>query len=179
MINKLSEAMADFQDPLPVLGVWETVAKAADSLSAFSDKDQRLAALLPEFKLVDKKVRSMETLYPAHGDAHPRNLIASSTGWRWNDFEDISLMPRFWDLASFIGNTTLFHGLKHPVVDYVLTRHIAAKDKASFLFALKSRVLMSTISNLSMALGGNGDLDFAYSQLERINDLLSLIDKEI
>lgn len=60
-------------------------------------------------KEVNERVQS-EVLYPAHGDAHPGNRLATGIGWRWIDFEDISLMPKFWDLASCIGNTALFHG---------------------------------------------------------------------
>jgi hypothetical protein len=177
MINKLTGAMADFQEPLPTLGVWKNVSKAVENLRSITDKGDHIADLLLAFEQVDEKMKSYNKLFPAHGDAHPRNLIASSTGWRWIDFEDVSLMPQFWDFASFIGNTALFHGLKHPIVEYVLSQNMIANDKPAFQFALRARVIMSTTTNLSLALVGHGDLDFAHSQLERINDFLALLDK--
>jgi hypothetical protein len=177
MIGDLAAAMADFKEPVPRLGVWRNVSRSAAGLRPFMKTDSRIAGLMPVFEQVDERIRSIDTLFPAHGDAHPRNLIASAAGWRWIDFEEVSNMPKFWDLASFIGNTALFHGLKHPVVDYVLTREMVARDKASFQFALKARVIMATMTNLETALHGNGDLDFAASQLEHIGDFLTLLDK--
>ena len=35
-----------------------------------------------------------------HGDAHPGNLLATPSGWRWTDLEDTSRGPRAWDVAS-------------------------------------------------------------------------------
>jgi thiamine kinase-like enzyme len=117
-------------------------------------------------------------LYPSHGDAHPKNLLPSSKGWQWIDFEDVSLMPKFWDIASFIGNTALFHGLKHPMVAYVLNLKDIAADKQSFRFALKARAIMSITMNLSLALDGSDNLDFATSQLDRLDDFLSTIESK-
>lgn len=78
-------------------------------------------------------------------------------------------------VASYIGNTALFHGLKHPVVDHVLTHTMIASDKSSFELALKARVVMATTTNLALALSGNGYLEFAYSQLAHINDFIGII----
>lgn len=37
---------------------------------------------------------------PLHGDMHPGNLLATHTGHRWIDFEDVCVGPLEWDLAS-------------------------------------------------------------------------------
>lgn len=177
MINELTNAMADFHEYLPTLGVWRNVSGAAERLRSLMSSDKRIEGLLIQFEQLDKILKNSDTLYPAHGDAHPGNLIASSTGWRWIDFEDASLMPKFWDMASYIGNTALFYGLKHPVVDYVLTHNKIARDKSSFQLALKARVIMATTTNLALALSGNGDLEFAYSQLAHVNDFIAIINK--
>jgi hypothetical protein len=176
MVNDLTDDMADFHGPLPPLGAWRNVYAAVENVQTLSRKDDRIARLLLAFEQVDETMKSLDALFPAHGDAHPGNLLATPTGWRWIDFEDVSLMPKFWDLDSFVGNTALFHGLQHSVVDYVLTRSTVARDQASFQFALRARVIMSTVTNLSLALRGHGDLNFAYSQLERIHDFLALLD---
>lgn len=40
-----------------------------------------------------------DTTTVLHGDLHPGNLLATTTGLRWNDFEDVSRGPVGWDLA--------------------------------------------------------------------------------
>jgi hypothetical protein len=169
MLNDLVKGMSDFRDPLPPLGAWRNVSKAADYLYSIKD-DDRISILLSAYEPVNERIRS-ESLYPAHGDAHRGNLIPSSKGWRWIDFEDVSLMPKFWDYASFIANIALFKGLQHPVVQSVL-QNIASQDHPSFQFALKARVIMAPMTNLALALKGHGDLDFAQAQLDRAVDFL-------
>ncbi len=175
MVNDLVKAMSDFQEPLPPLGAWRNVNQAADFLRSMKD-DPRISKMLSEFEPVNELLQN-QTLYPAHGDAHRGNLIPSSTGWRWIDFEDVSLMPKFWDMASFIGNTVLFHGLKHPVVQSVL-QSIVGQDRSSFQFALKARVIMAPMTNLALALNGHGDLDFAQAQLDHANAFLAILNND-
>ncbi len=114
--------------PIPKLSIleivgmvnWRNVGQAADFVSSIRD-DDRIARLLAAYEDVNERIGS-EGLYPAHGDAHQGNLLASSTGWQWIDFEDVSLMPKFWDFACLIGNTALFRGLKDSSVETVLAQ---------------------------------------------------------
>ena len=85
-------------------------------------------------------------------------------------------MPKFWDLASFIANTALFHGVKHPMVQAVLRQPEVSQDRPSFQFALEARVILSTMTNVALAVNGHGDGDFAHAQLERIHDFLAVVD---
>ncbi|WEG11701.1 phosphotransferase [Pullulanibacillus sp. KACC 23026] len=177
MLNVMIKALNNYGGPLQIFGAWKNVNQAAEYLTKLDDKDKRILLLLKEFEKVDKDIRQLE-LFPAHGDAHPNNLIPSSNGWRWIDFEDVSLMPKFWDLASFIGNITLFKGLEHPVADYVLNLESVASDKKTFQFVLKARVIMSITTNIALALEGNGDLDFALAQLDNFANFLSIIEND-
>lgn len=174
MVNDLSEAMAAFQEPLPQLGAWRNAVQATGYLREQHNTDERICLLLDNFDQVNETIQNME-LYPAHGDAHPKNLLPSLIGWRWIDFEDVSVMPKFWDLASFIGNTALFNGLTHPMVDAVFNLNKVKKDKAAFKFVLKARTVMSTTTNLALALQGHGDLNFAKGQIEQIKSFLDLL----
>lgn len=84
--------------------------------------DQRIQTLLDVFVGVDIQMRlEPSLLIPGHGDAHARNLLPSTEGWIWTDFEDVSLMPAYWDLASFIGNLALFGGIQEPFFQYILS----------------------------------------------------------
>ncbi|WP_442600733.1 phosphotransferase family protein [Paenibacillus sp. KN14-4R] len=178
LVSDLSIAMKDFFDELPVLGVWERTSQSAARLMKSSD--QRIQALLKLFHKVDKQMR-LETslLIPCHGDAQARNLVPSSKGWIWTDFEDVSLMPAYWDLASFVGNLILFNGFKEPTFRYMLSNEDIVVDPKAFSFAITARILMSTLGNLDYAIEGYGDLKFATQQLKLAGDFISQVDQVI
>jgi thiamine kinase-like enzyme len=178
LVSDLSIGMKDFFDELPVLGVWERTSQSAARLMKSSD--QRIQALLKLFHKVDKQMRlETSSLIPCHGDAHARNLVPSSEGWIWTDFEDVSLMPAYWDLASFVGNLVLFNGFKEPTFRYMLSSKDIVVDTKAFSFAITARILMSTLGNLDYAIEGYGDLKFATQQLELAEDFISQIDQVI
>jgi hypothetical protein len=178
-INEMAQALVEYNGPLPVLGAWGNAAAGAETLLPMSGSDPRVAELLDAFYQADRQIRNRSGLVPAHGDAHPGNLIPSGAGWLWNDFEDVSLMPEYWDLASYLGNTALFHGLRHRLVEYVVIRKIKTAELAQFLFVLKTRAIFATTTNLAMATCGRGDLEFALSQLDRIHGYFQSIDAAI
>lgn len=175
LVNRLSIAMKDFLEELPVLGVWERACQSAVRLRKHSD--QRIQALLKLFLKVDEQMRiEPSLLIPCHGDAHARNLLPSPEGWVWMDFEDVSLMPAYWDMASFVGNLVLFGGIQEPTFKYMLGHIDNGTDLKAFGSAITARILMSTLGNLDFALAGHGDLEFAARQLELAEDVMPQID---
>jgi hypothetical protein len=175
LINKLSMAMKDFEDEVPMLGVWERTCQSAQRLR--QNPDERIQALLQMFQNLDEQMRvEPDLLRPSHGDAHAGNLIPSPEGWIWMDFEDVSLMPAYWDLASYVGNFVLFGGTQEPSFTYMLEHSELVSDQKAFGFAVSARILMSTLGNLDFALAGHGDLEFATKQLELAGPILQQID---
>lgn len=175
LVCDLYVGMKDFFDELPVLGVWERTSQSAARLMKSSD--QRIQALLKLFHKVDEQMRlGTSSLIPCHGDAHARNLMPSPEGWIWTDFEDVSLMPAYWDLASFVGNLALFNGFKEPTFRYMLSNKDIVVNPKAFSFAITARILMSTLGNLDYAIEGFGDLKFATQQLELAEDFINQID---
>lgn len=80
--------------------------------------------------LRDRLTSSLEHLekfpmQPLHGDAHPGNLMNTSSGLLWTDWEDTFLGPVEWDLASVLWNAKL---LDHDtdMVDGVLRGYLNA-----------------------------------------------------
>lgn len=179
LINMLSIAMKDFSDDLPVLGVWERISQSATRLK--KNSDPLIKSLLEVFQRVDGQMRMIEPelLIPAHGDAHIRNLLPSPEGWLWIDFEDASLMPAYWDIASFVANLVLFNGFQVPIFRYMLDHTDMVTDLKAFRFALTARILMSVIGNLDLALEGYGDLTFATQQLELVEEFLLQVDLKV
>lgn len=173
LVKRLSAGLQDFSGELPLLGVWNKACTSAIRLREKSD--ERIQELLTVFFRVDEQMRSMK-LIPSHGDAHVRNLLPSPEGWLWMDFEDVSFMPPYWDLASFVGNRVLFKGFQEPTFRYLMgSTHIVADQKA-FGLALGARTLMSTLGNLDLALAGHGDLVFAKKQLALAKEFLVELD---
>ncbi|WP_058302603.1 aminoglycoside phosphotransferase family protein [Gorillibacterium timonense] len=175
LVNALSLGMKYFSGEIPLLGVWERTCHSAKRL--MNHPDPRIQALLKVFVKVDRQMR-LETslLIPCHGDAHTRNLLPSPEGWIWSDFEDLSRMPAYWDLASYVGNLALFNGVQEPTFMYILSQLNNGSDLEAFGFAITARTLMSTLGNLDFALAGNGDLEFASKQLELAEDFIRQID---
>lgn len=179
LVNMLSVAMKSFSDALLVLGIWDRVCQSATRLR--KNSDSRIKSLLKVFQRVDEQMRMIEPrlLIPAHGDAHVRNLLPSPEGWLWMDFEDVSLMPAYWDLASFVANLALFKGFQEPTFRYMLDHSSIVTNPKAFGFALTARTLMSVIGNLDLALEGYGDLKFATRQLDLVGDFLLQVDLNI
>ncbi|MCA0756628.1 aminoglycoside phosphotransferase family protein [Paenibacillus sp. N4] len=175
LVNGLSNAMQDFGGEAPRLGVWERACESAERLR--ESDDARIRALLEEFRRVDHYIRHESgRLIPCHGDAHSGNLLAGRDGWLWMDFEDVSLMPAYWDLASYVSNLALFGGVEEPAFKYVLEESGIVHDRGAFGAAVAARILMSTIGNLDFALRGHGDMAFASRQLEIAGPFLRQLD---
>ncbi|WP_169082124.1 phosphotransferase [Paenibacillus sp. PL91] len=180
LVNGLTLAMSDFTAcTIPVLGIWERAYEAAARL--IEQTDPRIQSLLDIFWETDNQMRMLkrECLIPVHGDAHARNLLPSPEGWKWNDFEDVSYMPAYWDLASYVGNLVLFGGFQEPTYAYLMSRSEIIADQPAFVFALTARTLVATVSNLDLALAGDGDLAFAFKQLELAEPFLSQIKRSL
>lgn len=74
--------------------------------------------------LRDRLEASLEALrgfprQPLHGDAHPGNLMNTTQGLLWTDWEDTFLGPVEWDLASVIWNARILDN-DHLTADAVL-----------------------------------------------------------
>lgn len=171
LLDQMTQALETYPNPLTELGAWNNVIQGAAFLERVKLGDPQIENLLKEYKVLNEQLKTVP-LFPSHGDAHPNNLIPSSTGWRWIDFEDVSLMPRFWDFASFVSNPTLFEGFSHPFFQKINQLDQISENQTDFYFALKARVIMSVTTNLALALDGHGDLEFANDQLTRFRPYL-------
>jgi len=175
MVSNLAKAMKEYPDELPVLGIWERTCQSAARLN--THPDERVQSLLGIFTGIDEQMRlKPDLLVPCHGDAHVGNLLPGPEGWVWCDFEDVSLMPAYWDLASFVSILALFRGIQEPTLRHVLDNMSSKTDLKDFRVALTARILMSTLGNLDYALAGNGDLEFATRELELAEDFIHQIE---
>ncbi len=101
-LRRIHEGLADFRDDLP--SFWIKIEQCRDLL----ENELALPALqLPDRRFLlmayDRIRSSMDGLSinfaPIHGDAHLGNVFIIADGARWNDFEDVCIGPREWDIG--------------------------------------------------------------------------------
>lgn len=101
-LARCHELMSDFEEPLPRLAI----LTEAQSILTTRELFPRSIQLMLSARLI----RAVELLgtcphQPLHGDAHPGNLMNTTDGLLWTDWEDTFSGPVEWDVASVIWNT--------------------------------------------------------------------------
>ena len=92
MLGELHDVLASYDADLPPL-----VGPLTDIATALTRCDDDLLHRAAE-ALVPLALNWPRR--PLHGDAHTGNVLLTSTGPRWTDFEDVCSGPVEWDLAS-------------------------------------------------------------------------------
>jgi len=82
---------AEVSEWLDEIGRWGTVNP--DDLAMLRRGYEQTSARIRRLQLPDQ---------PLHGDAHKKNLLKTSRGLLWADFEDACRGPLEWDLACFV-----------------------------------------------------------------------------
>lgn len=103
-LGRLHQALATFPGGLP------DFRDKVDRCRRMLESEAALPALRASdrdflFRAFDRLRTSIDGLPPSavpiHGDAHFGNVFITADGVRWNDFEDVCLGPREWDLSGF------------------------------------------------------------------------------
>ena len=103
-LHQCHDIMRHFAEPLPHLAI------LSESLAILQDRE--LFPQETQQMLRDHLTHSIEVLssYPQqalHGDAHMGNLMNTSRGLLWTDWEDTFAGPIEWDVASIIWNAQI------------------------------------------------------------------------
>lgn len=118
-LHHCHELLRSFPEPLPELAILTESISLLDTL--------RRRGLFPSSTLRllhDRLASSLGALknlphQPLHGDAHPGNLMNTTLGLLWTDWEDTFLGPVEWDLASIIWNARILDE-DHETADRIL-----------------------------------------------------------
>jgi hypothetical protein len=109
-LRALHDALAEYRGPLPprsdVLHEIDWLLNALsgdDGVSELAAERDRLADVILESGQAAER-------QPLHGDASFSNLLATSTGPRWNDFEDVCLGAVEWDVAGVLSDARATRG---------------------------------------------------------------------
>lgn len=140
-LHHCHQVLRAFKEPLPEMGILletlELLEKPAPA-TMLSASEIRL--------LRDRLSTSLAALrdfpmQPLHGDAHEGNLMLTTRGLLWTDWEDTFLGPVEWDLASIVWNARILEE-DHATADALLAAYRRAGgtiDEAALHHALIAR----------------------------------------
>ncbi len=112
------EILRHFPEPLPSLAILHETLAILETSVEKSYFDAATVELLKRHLLQSIDVLAPLPAQPLHGDAHLGNLMMTTQGMLWTDWEDAFSGPVEWDLASIIWNAKLLDN------DQVLVRVI-------------------------------------------------------
>lgn len=125
-LKKCHEVMKSFPEPLPRLAIISESLEILNERQLFpSEKQDMLRRHLQN---------SLEVLadypqQPLHGDAHAGNLMNTTRGLLWTDWEDTFAGPVEWDVASIIWNAQLLDH-DHATVNAIRDAYGPVDEKA-------------------------------------------------
>lgn len=108
-----------FPEPLPELAILSESLKVLETLEERALFPPTTIRLLRERLVSSLKALPKFSYQPLHGDAHPGNLLNTTLGLLWTDWEDTFCGPVEWDLASIIWNARLLDE-DHATADAIL-----------------------------------------------------------
>ncbi len=108
-----------FPEQLPELAILNESLDLLDTLEKRALFPLATLDLLRERLVASVKALSKFSYQPLHGDAHPGNLMNTTLGLLWTDWEDTFCGPVEWDLASIIWNARLLDE-DHTTADAIL-----------------------------------------------------------
>ncbi|MBB5036617.1 phosphotransferase [Prosthecobacter dejongeii] len=116
------EVLRHFPEPLPKLAILtESLALLATLKERALFPDATLSLLRDCLTISTEKLAAFPH-QPLHGDAHLGNLMNTTTGLLWADWEDTFSGPVEWDLASILWNAKILEE-DHDTVDQILTAY--------------------------------------------------------
>jgi streptomycin 6-kinase len=121
-LNLCHGIMRRFPHPLPKLAILRESLDILRQRTLFPPAQQMMLAdhLRKALELLDSC-----DLQPLHGDAHMGNLMNTTRGLLWTDWEDTFAGPVEWDLASIIWNARVLED-DHSTVRQLLDAYLAA-----------------------------------------------------
>ena len=121
-LYRCHQLLRSFDPPLPELAIPRESLDLLEALAARKSFTAPTAGLLRHALTSSLEVISKFPMQPLHGDAHPGNLLNTTEGLLWTDWEDTFLGPVEWDLASIIWNARFLDD-DQKTADKILTSY--------------------------------------------------------
>ena len=107
-LRELHDALADYRGPLPARS--DLLGEIDWLLHALSGEADASELVAERNRLADVVLEHTTDVQPIHGDASFSNLLATSNGPRWNDFEDVCIGAIEWDVAGVLSDARTARG---------------------------------------------------------------------
>ena len=117
--------LSAFPEPLPTLAIITETVDLLETLERRSLFPKETLELLHSHLTRSVEVLAPLPHQPLHGDAHYGNLMNTTDGLLWTDWEDTFAGPVEWDLASIIWNARILDE-DHDTADRILAAYQAA-----------------------------------------------------
>ncbi|GAB1544146.1 aminoglycoside phosphotransferase family protein [Scytonema sp. NUACC21] len=109
-LRQCHEALVDFKDELPVLDALsesERIFCQLQSERVFSPADADMLQQVQE--RIKTKFQQLELpMQPVHGDSNLSNVLNTTRGVLWADWEDTFIAPTLWDIACLAASSRVF-----------------------------------------------------------------------
>ena len=125
-LRQCHEIMRHFAEPLPKLAILTESLAILNERELFPSSTQQM---LRDHLTISIDVLNHFPHQPLHGDAHMGNLMNTTRGLLWTDWEDTFAGPMEWDVASIIWNAKLLDE-DHATVDAILQAYGPVDGKA-------------------------------------------------
>ena len=118
-LHECHALLEKFTGDLPALAILDETLALLDTLRQRELFTPDILRLLHDRLTSSRDALRAFPFQPLHGDAHPGNLMNTTRGLLWTDWEDTFLGPVEWDLASVIWNARLLDE-DHTTADGIL-----------------------------------------------------------
>lgn len=125
-LKKCHEVMKGFPEPLPRLAIISESLEILNERPLFPGETQDM---LRQHLQTSLEVLADYPQQPLHGDAHAGNLMNTTRGLLWTDWEDTFAGPVEWDVASIIWNAQLLDH-DHATVNAIRDAYGPVDEKA-------------------------------------------------
>lgn len=125
-LKKCHEVMKSFPEPLPRLAIISESLEILNERPLFPSETQDM---LRRHLQTSLEVLADYPQQPLHGDAHAGNLMNTTRGLLWTDWEDTFAGPVEWDVASIIWNAQLLDH-DHATVNAIRDAYGPVDEKA-------------------------------------------------
>ena len=107
MLRDLHQVLRGYRAPLPALAPLDDIpAFLARPRTMLSERD-RAALTAAHARLTEALAAAAPAGQVLHGDAGAGNLLRTTAGWIWHDFEDVCRGPVAWDVAAVTASPRL------------------------------------------------------------------------
>ncbi|MBV8113858.1 MAG: phosphotransferase [Silvibacterium sp.] len=104
LLRELHSILHGYSGPLRRLSPFAEIPQWLGEVESWNSIDPADIAILRRgFAVISAEIESLHLAeQPLHGDAHKKNVLKTSKGLVWTDFEDACSGPIEWDLACFV-----------------------------------------------------------------------------